>query len=50
MSNKLKKIGIKNLTYYFFDSMINIKKYQDRWKVIQKYSYLINWLCGGQRL
>ena len=24
MSNKLKKIGIKNLTYYFFDSMINI--------------------------
>ena len=45
MSNKVKEIEIKNLTYCFFDDMIYIN--QDRWKVIQKYSYLPHWTCDG---
>ena len=27
MSNKVKDIDIKNLTYYFFDDFINIKNF-----------------------
>ena len=27
MSNKFKDINIKNLTYYFFDDVINIKQF-----------------------
>ena len=27
MSNKFKDIDIKNLTYYFFDDVINIKQF-----------------------
>ena len=27
MSNKVKDIDIKNRTYYFFDDIINIKKF-----------------------
>ena len=43
MSNKLKEIDIKNRTYYFFDDMINTKIRHA--KAIQKYSYLLHWLC-----
>ena len=54
MSNKIKNIDIKNHTYYFFDDIINIKIFDlnnielDE-KVIQKYSYLLHWICDDQR-
>ena len=51
MSNKIKDINIKKQTYYFFDDIINIKNFglNNKWKVIQKYSYLIYWICDDQR-
>ena len=52
--NSVEEINVKNQTYYFFDDMINMKnlnpnKKHNRWKVIQKYSYLPHWTCDGQR-
>ena len=54
MSNKIKNIDIKNHTYYFFDDIINIKIFDPNnieldEKVIQKYSYLLHWICDDQR-
>ena len=55
MSNKIKKIDIKNCTYYFFNDIINIENFSpnnikiDK-KFIQKYSYLQYWICDDQRI
>ena len=34
MSNKVKGISIKNHTYYFFDDIINIKKFDPNYNKI----------------
>ena len=46
--SSVKEIKIKNGTYYFSNDMVNIKNLdpQDRRKIIQKYSYLLHWLCN----
>ena len=37
MSNKIEDIDIKNLTYYFFDDIINIKNFElDNIKIDEK--------------
>ena len=38
MNNKVKYIGIKNKTYYFFNDIINIKKFDpDNIKIDEKF-------------
>ena len=54
MTDKSKEIVTKNCTYNFSDDMINIKNFYlnkiiQKWKVIQKYSYLLHWIYVGQR-
>ena len=55
MSNKVKDIVIKNLTYYFFNDIINIENFDsnnikiDVIQVIQKYSYILHCTCDYQR-
>ena len=54
MSNKVKDTNIKNCTYYFFDNIINIKKFDPNnirkdEKVIQRYSYVLYWICDDKR-
>ena len=39
MSNKVKDINIKNLTYYFFDNIINIKDFDPNNIKIDEKSY-----------
>ena len=51
MSNKFKDINIKNHTYYFFNDTINIKNFDPnniKIDVIEKYSYLLYWICNNQ--
>ena len=53
MSNRFKDIDIRNQTYYFFYDVINkywSKQNQDRWNVIQKYFYLLHWICDDQTI
>ena len=44
----IKEIDIKNQTYYFFDSIINIKDFDPNLlkidKIVRKYWYLLHWL------
>ena len=54
MSNKFKDISIKNRTYYFFDDIIIMKNFDPNnteidQKVIQKYAYILHWICDNQR-
>ena len=54
MTDKSKEIVTKNCTYNFSVDMINIKKFYlnkiiQKWKVIQKYSYLLHRIYVGQR-
>ena len=51
MSNKVKDIDIKNRRYYLFNDIISIENSDanNGWKVIQKYSYLLYWLCYNKR-
>ena len=39
MSNKVKDIGIKNHTYYFFNDIINIKKFDPNNSKLDEKSY-----------
>ena len=39
MSNKVKGISIKNHTYYFFDDIINIKKFDPNYNKIDGKTY-----------
>ena len=39
MSNKVKGISIKNHTYYFFDDIINIKKFVPNYNKIDGKTY-----------
>ena len=54
MSNKVKDISLKNHTNYFFDEIINIKKFDlnnvkiDE-KSYEKCPYLLHWICDDQR-
>ena len=55
MSNKVKGTDIKNPTYYFFNDIVNIKKFnQHKIKIDQKpykkYSYLLYWICDNLSL
>ena len=49
----VKNINIKKRTYYFFDGIIHITDFDqhntNRWKVIQKNSYLLYWICEDQK-
>ena len=52
MSNK--DIDIKILTYYLLNDIINIKFFNGNnikigEKVIQKYSYLLFWICNDKK-
>ena len=47
MSTKIKDINVKSHTYYFFNDIIDIKNF-DTWKVVQRYSYLLHWICDDQ--
>ena len=54
MSNKVKDIDIKNRTYYFFNDIINMEKFNPNnikmdEKSYKKYSCLIYWICDDQR-
>ena len=44
----IKQINIKNITYYFYNDIINIKDFyprdKNRQKIIQKYWYLRYWI------
>ena len=49
----VKDINIKNHTYYFFDHIINGKDFDPNnikidWKNIQRYFYLLYWICDDQ--
>ena len=48
MSNKFKDIDIKNHTYYFFDDIINIKKFDPNKNKIDEKSYknILNYYIG----
>ena len=48
MSNKIKDIGIKNHTYYFFDDIIKIKDFEpDNIKIKGKsYKYILIYYIG----
>ena len=48
----LKQIDIKNRTYYFYNDMINIKKFDSNLlkidkKIIQRHRYLQHWIYYG---
>ena len=48
--SRVRETNMKNRTYYFFDDIINIKNIDQmsiktNEKTIEKYSYLVNWLC-----
>ena len=54
MRNNVKDIDTKSCTYYFINNMINIKNFDPNdikidQKVIQKYFYLLQWICDDQR-
>ena len=54
MSNEIKDIDIKNHTCYFFNDVINTKKFDPNKNlemniVAKKYSYLLHWICDDQR-
>ena len=54
ISIKIKDIGIKNRTCYFFDDIINLKNFDPNnikiyEKAYKKYSYLLYWICSNQR-
>ena len=54
MRNNVKDIDTKSCTYYFINNMINIKNFDPNdikidQKVIQKYFYLLQWICDNQR-
>ena len=46
---KVKQIGIKNQTYYFYNDQINLKNFNDSLikvlKKIQRNWHLCDWLC-----
>ena len=47
----VKDINIKNHTYYFFNSIINIKDFDpDNIRIDEKYFYLLYWLCDDQKI
>ena len=55
MSNKFKDIDIKNLTYYFFNDIINIEHFdQNNIKIDEKLHenifYLLYWICDNQKI
>ena len=54
MINKFKDVDLITCTTTFSMtwsiSEILTQKHQDRWKVIQKYSDLLYWICYDQRL
>ena len=51
--NSVKEINVKNGVYYFFSNIVNIKDLdpdsvkieENRWKLVQKYFYILNRLC-----
>ena len=48
MSNKVKEIDIKNQTYYFFDDIANVKKFDsDNIKIDEKSYKIILIYCIG---
>ena len=53
MSSKFKDISMKNHTFCYFDDIINKKSLIQiilKWmKSIQKYTYLLYWICNDQR-
>ena len=54
MSNKVKDINIENRTFYFFNDIINIEKFEpDDIKIDEKSyknnSYSLYWICENKK-